>query len=209
MAREQARQVPENARQCVICGDAFYAFRSSRKVACDKMECKTGVRSRMGRTHGLSRSRLHSIWVDMKSRCNGTGSGVLVEKYYRSKGIRVCDEWSDFVIFHEWAMATGYTEELEIDRRDPDGNYEPSNCRWATRSQQLQNMRKKSRRNVTSRFIGVQLMRKLISNPWRAVITVNGRTSHIGVFPTEEEAARARDVVSKELFGEFAQLNFQ
>jgi hypothetical protein len=60
-------------------------------------------------------------------------------KKYGAKGIRVCAEWSRFEAFRDWAYANGYTDELTIDRIDPQGNYEPSNCRWATQKVQQNN----------------------------------------------------------------------
>ena len=48
----------------------------------------------------------------------------------------MCTEWKDnFQVFHDWAMANGYSEGLTIDRIDSSGNYEPSNCQWLTRSE--------------------------------------------------------------------------
>ena len=60
-------------------------------------------------------------------------------KKYGAKGIRVCKEWSRFEPFRDWAFANGYTDELTIDRIDPRGNYEPSNCRWVTQKVQQNN----------------------------------------------------------------------
>lgn len=57
---------------------------------------------------------------------------------YGGRGIKVCEEWHDFLTFKIWADA-GYKEDLQLDRINPDGNYEPSNCKWSTRSEQAKN----------------------------------------------------------------------
>ena len=85
----------------------------------------------------MSHTRLHNIWISMRSRCEKPScSGY---KKYGAKGIRVCAEWSSFNNFMNWAYENGYTDELTIDRIDPTGNYEPSNCRWATQETQQNN----------------------------------------------------------------------
>lgn len=91
--------------------------------------------------HGKSRTRLYSTWREMKRRCYNEKR--VKYKDYGARGIIVCDEWkNDFMNFYNWAMANGYADNLSIDRIDNDGNYEPSNCRWATDEQQMRNQRK-------------------------------------------------------------------
>jgi hypothetical protein len=73
----------------------------------------------------------------MRQRCEKPNSYGW--KKYGAKGIRVCAEWGKFEAFRDWAYANGYTDELTIDRIDPRGNYEPSNCRWVTQKVQQNN----------------------------------------------------------------------
>jgi hypothetical protein len=60
---------------------------------------------------------------------------------YGARGVTICDEWSDYAVFREWAISDGYRKGLELDRVDSDGPYEPDNCRWANRIQQCLNKR--------------------------------------------------------------------
>lgn len=97
--------------------------------------------------HGLfydkksgKRSRLYRVWTSMKERCFNPNSKSY--KDYGERGISVHKEWAEnYFSFHEWAVKTGYKEGLTIDRKDVNGNYEPSNCRWIPKSQQSRNRR--------------------------------------------------------------------
>ncbi|WP_326707988.1 hypothetical protein OG758_48720 [Streptomyces sp. NBC_01474] len=89
------------------------------------------------RFHGQSRTRLHSVWTNMRERCSNPDS----EKYsrYGGRGITVCDEWNNFRSFATWAHTHGYAEGLSIDRINNDRGYSPDNCRWVTDLENLMN----------------------------------------------------------------------
>lgn len=91
--------------------------------------------------HGLThKERLYNIWVGMKQRCRDKNSKDYPN--YGGRGISVCLEWNnDYLAFKQWALSNGYNDSLSIDRIKSDGNYEPSNCRWATYITQNNNLK--------------------------------------------------------------------
>lgn len=85
---------------------------------------------RNSRTHGMTHERIWTIWSGMKQRC-------IRNPHYRN--VSVCEEWKRFEGFRDWAFSNGYSDDLTLDRINNEGNYEPSNCRWATYKQQENN----------------------------------------------------------------------
>lgn len=123
----------------------LFNVKSGKKVSCG---CK---REGMNSSHKLSKTRIYNIWAKMKARC--TKESEKSYDRYGGRGISVCTEWIDFVHFYNWSMANGYSKELSIDRINNDGNYEPSNCRWATTKVQASN----TSRNVFIEHNGIRL----------------------------------------------------
>lgn len=94
--------------------------------------------------HGMSHSKLHGKWLQIKNRCNNPN----YPKYHRygGRGIRVCEEWQDFTMFFadmnspfEEHVARHGEANTSLDRIDVNGNYEPGNVRFATVLQQNNN----------------------------------------------------------------------
>lgn len=89
--------------------------------------------------HGITNHPIYVSWQSMKQRCYDENS----ESYprYGKVGIIVCEEWKDNPkAFYDWSIANGWEEGLTVDRYPKKkGNYEPTNCRWATDEQQSRN----------------------------------------------------------------------
>lgn len=117
---------------CLGCNQEF-----SRRT--DKRQQSNYCRPCRGRKtlqkHGDSFSRLYGIWAGMRRRCDSNNPN------YGGSGVRYCPEWSDYEAFKKWAINNGYEETLSIDRINPFGDYEPSNCRWIAFDEQARNKR--------------------------------------------------------------------
>jgi hypothetical protein len=87
-------------------------------------------------THGMSKTPLYKSWSSMIRRCKKT-SGKDASRY-ANRGIRVCERWKIFENFLD-DMGPTWKRGYSIERKNNDGNYEPSNCRWATAQEQARN----------------------------------------------------------------------
>ena len=93
---------------------------------------------------GGRRTAEYAAWIHMIQRCNNPSNPRFQD--YGGRGIRVCERWEEFSNFiHDMGLrpSTGHS----IERINNDGNYEPNNCRWATRKQQGSN--KRNNTNIT------------------------------------------------------------
>ena len=108
-------------------------LRNGKSVSCGCEGSRASIGQRV-RKHGMTGTRLYTIWKGMHSRCND-----LLRPNYGSKGITVCEEWATFEAFQSWAEASGYRDNLTIERLDSNGNYCHDNCIWADRTVQSRN----------------------------------------------------------------------
>lgn len=141
----------------------------------------------------------------MKSRCYNINNKSY--RYCGARGITVCTRW---LAFENFLTDMGEKpKNHQLDRIDNDKGYSPENCRWVTQQQNLMNKKKYPRNKSGYKGVSETVGAKGKTGKWRAAIAKDYKDYVIGRnFNTAEDAARAYDEKAKELFGEFAVLNF-
>lgn len=156
--------------------------RSGKKRSCGCLRLDY-LKNPVQKKHGLSQTPTYSSWVNMMYRCNSDNATGY--ENYGGRGICVCDRWHDFSNFLKdmGERPSG----MSIDRIDTNGNYEPSNCKWSTRSEQSKNCRKD--KISSSIYKGVSFHKN--TGLWEAYIKLNEGRLRIGYYSSELEAFNA------------------
>jgi|SRR3972149_249741 len=112
--------------------------------SCGSSECKENITSYK---HGETNTKLYAVWRNMKQRCSNPNATQYED--YGGRGITICPEWTnDYITFRDWALNNGYAENLEINRINNDGNYEPSNCDFKTLKENTRHRRNQKVKNI-------------------------------------------------------------
>lgn len=140
--------------RCICDCGSETRVRSGNLVRGATRSCGCGVliSVRRPRSHGLADTRIYHCWQNMKARCGNPNRRDY--KHYGGRGIAVCARWLES--FENFLNdMPGYAVGAEIDRIDNDGNYEPGNCRWASRTIQQRNRRSNHRITVCGRTLTI------------------------------------------------------
>ena len=169
------------------------SLKNGRSASCGCLKAqKLSLRAK---THGQSNTPEFTSWVSMLSRCYNPNRDVY--PYYGGRGITVCDRWKDSFENFYTDMGPRPEKNFSIDRINPDGNYEPSNCRWATTVEQHRNQRVQTRSSTKIRGVNLR-----DSGKYQVTISLNGKTKVLGQANTLEEAKVIRQKGELEYWGQ-------
>lgn len=124
--------------------------KSKKAVLC--RSCDVARRHSLRGTNGMSEHPMYDRWQLMLRRCYNQNDKRFFD--YGGRGIKVCDSWHQFVNYLE-DMGEVPFEGAEVDRIDPDGNYEPSNCRFVDRKENTSNRRNCARYKSKYRMVRI------------------------------------------------------
>lgn len=122
-------------------------------------------------SHGLSHTRTYRIWAGIIDRCLNANNKSY--NYYGGRGIKICESWKNFQNFIK--DMDEVPPGMEIDRIDPDGNYEIDNCRWVTRQENVANRRMSAQNRDKYLLVNIEGLCKIcsINNNTISDITIN------------------------------------
>lgn len=177
-----------------------YDIKSGKSVCCRSCSYTSRKGVPINVTHGLADSPTMNSYSDMKRRCYDQSRKDY--KNYGGRGITVQKDWlegtaelSGFSCFVR-DLGMRPSKDYQLDRKDNNLGYCPSNCWFTDRKHQQANRRAVS--GSSSKYVGVSYVPRNANNPWVASIKHDGSNIHIGSFPTELEASHARDSYVKQ-----------
>ena len=95
--------------------------------------------------HGMHNTKIYAVWQQMMCRAGEWTCDEYTASRYKERGIDVCEEWKCFEVFYEWAIANGYKDGLQLDRKDNNKGYCPENCHWVTQRENANNRQNTTR----------------------------------------------------------------
>lgn len=155
-----------------------HQLRSGETTSC-------GCARRGNVTHGMSKTPTYKTWKDMRKRCNNPNNTEYGS--YGGRGISICKKWDSFTAFlQDMGEKPSGTS---IDRIDVNGNYEPSNCRWATQEEQSNNTRRTIRVTIDGETKSLKQWSEVYGMDYKLV---NSRVSVLGWSPVDALTKKVR-----------------
>jgi tRNA nucleotidyltransferase (CCA-adding enzyme) len=136
--------------------------------------------------------KLAKVYDNMMSRCYRDNTEYA--EWYHNKGIRVCNEWKGkSSIFILWGLLNGYKPGLEIDRVDGSKDYSPSNCRWVTHQENMNNQSPEPRRDKKDNLPkNIYAVRHNRSTSYQVKFKRSGINHFVGEFNRVSDAVKAK-----------------